>query len=51
MRMVKAEELVDIQQQADFFMSLGQADQAIEVLRETHIREPRIPAPWPIWIC
>ncbi len=37
MRMVKAEELVDIQQQADFFMSLGQTDQAIEVL-ETHIR-------------
>lgn len=37
MRMVKAEELVDIQQQADFFMSLGQTDQAIEVLA-THIR-------------
>jgi pilus assembly protein FimV len=37
MRMVKAEELVDIQQQADFFMSLGQTDQAIEVL-ESHIR-------------
>ena len=36
MRMVKAEELVDIQQQADFFMSLGQTDQAIEVL-ESHI--------------
>lgn len=32
MRMAKAEELLDIQQQADFFMSLGQADQAIEVL-------------------
>jgi hypothetical protein len=32
MRMVKAEELVDIQQQADFFMSLGQTEQAIEVL-------------------
>ena len=38
MRMVRTEELVDIQQQADFFMSLGQADQAIEVL-ESHIRE------------
>ncbi|MDB5946576.1 MAG: hypothetical protein JWQ33_1602, partial [Ramlibacter sp.] len=37
MRMVKAEELVDTQQQADFFMSLGQTEQAIEVL-ETHIR-------------
>jgi hypothetical protein len=37
MRMVKAEELVDIQQQADFFMSLGQTEQAIEVL-ESHIQ-------------
>ena len=37
MRMVKAEELVDIQQQADFFMSLGQTEQAIDVL-ESHIR-------------
>ena len=36
MRMVKAEELVDIQQQADFFMSLGQTEQAIDVL-ESHI--------------
>ena len=36
-RMVKAEELVDIQQQADFFLSIGQTDQAIEVL-ESHIR-------------
>lgn len=38
MRMVKAEELVDIQQQADFFMSIGQTEQAIELL-ETHIRD------------
>jgi pilus assembly protein FimV len=37
MRMVRAEELVDIQQQADFFMSLGQTEQAIEVL-ESHIQ-------------
>lgn len=37
MRMVKAEELVDVQQQADFFMSLGQTEQAIDVL-ESHIR-------------
>ena len=36
MRMVKAEELVDIQQQADFFMSLGQTEQAVDVL-ESHI--------------
>lgn len=35
-RAVKAEELVDVQQQADFFVSLGQHDQAIEVLR-SHI--------------
>ncbi len=37
-RAVKAEELFDVQQQADFFVSLGQKDQAIEVLRH-HIEE------------
>lgn len=37
-RAVNVEELFDIQQQADFFMSLGQHDQAIEVLRN-HISE------------
>ncbi|MBC7435715.1 MAG: hypothetical protein H7332_06555 [Bdellovibrionales bacterium] len=37
-RAVNAEELFDIQQQADFFVSLGQHDQAIEVLK-THISE------------
>ena len=36
-RAVKAEELFDVQQQADFFVSLGQHEQAIEVLRE-HIK-------------
>ncbi|RYF40208.1 MAG: hypothetical protein EOO25_13140 [Comamonadaceae bacterium] len=36
LRSVKAEELHDIQQQADFFVSLGEHDQAIEVLR-SHI--------------
>ena len=35
-RVVKAEELLDVQQQADFFVSLGQHEQAIEVLR-SHI--------------
>ncbi len=35
---VKAEELFDVQQQADFFVSLGQHEQAIEVLR-AHIGE------------
>ncbi len=32
-RSVKAEELFDVQQQADFFVSLGQHEQAIELLR------------------
>lgn len=32
-RAVKAEELFDVQQQADFFVSLGQFEQAIELLR------------------
>ncbi|WHZ11809.1 MAG: hypothetical protein OJF60_002248 [Burkholderiaceae bacterium] len=33
-RGVNAEELLDIQQQADFFVSLGQHEQAIELLRQ-----------------
>lgn len=37
-RAVNAEELFDIQQQADFFVSLGQYDQAIEVLKN-HISD------------
>ena len=37
-RAVKAEDLFDVQQQADFFVSLGQHEQAIEVLR-SHIGE------------
>ena len=37
-RAVKAEELFDVQQQADFFVSIGQYEQAIEVLR-SHIAE------------
>lgn len=32
-RSVKAEELFDVQQQADFFVSLGQNEQAVELLR------------------
>ena len=35
-RTVKAEELFDVQQQADFFVSLGQHEQAVDVLR-SHI--------------
>jgi pilus assembly protein FimV len=37
-RVVAAEELFDIQEQADFFLSLGQPDQAIEVLKN-HITD------------
>jgi hypothetical protein len=37
-RTVNAEELFDVQQQAEFFVSLGQHTQAIEILRN-HIRE------------
>lgn len=37
-RAVNAEELFDIQQQADFFVSLGQFEQAIDVLKN-HIHE------------
>jgi hypothetical protein len=37
-RSVNAEELFDVQQQADFFISLGQFDQAIEVLQH-HITD------------
>lgn len=37
-RAIKAEELFDVQQQADFFVSLGQHEQAIQVLRN-HIAE------------
>jgi hypothetical protein len=32
-RIVNAEELFDVQQQADFFLSLGHTDKAVEVLR------------------
>lgn len=37
-RSVKAEELFDVQHQAEFFMSVGRHDQAVEVLR-SHIGE------------
>lgn len=37
-RAVNTEELFDVQQQADFFVSLGQFDQAISVLKE-HIND------------
>ena len=39
-RAAKAEELFDVQQQADFFVSIGQHEQAIEVL-QSHIGENR----------
>ena len=37
-RALKAEELFDVQQQADFFVSIGQYEQAIDLLR-SHIAE------------
>lgn len=35
---LKAEELIDIQQQADFFLSIGQTDRAIALL-ESHVQQ------------
>lgn len=43
-RSVATEELLDVQQQADFFISLGQDEQAIKVLRD-HIAESQEPSP------
>jgi hypothetical protein len=43
-RSVAAEELLDVQQQADFFVSLGDDEQAIRILR-THIAESAEPSP------
>lgn len=43
-RAVNAEELFDIQQQADFFVSLGQHEQAIELLKQ-HIDENAATSP------
>ena len=37
-RMLKAEELIDIQQQADFFLSIDQPDRAIALL-ESHLQQ------------
>ncbi|MBU1358198.1 MAG: hypothetical protein KJ901_05505 [Gammaproteobacteria bacterium] len=39
-RPVNTEELFDVQQQSDFFLSLGQHDQAIAVLREHIVANP-----------
>lgn len=43
-RSLATEELFDVQQQADFFMSLGEHEQAIRVLRE-HLDESHEPSP------
>lgn len=43
-RSVATEELFDLQQQADFFISLGEDDKAIEVLRN-HLQESQEPSP------
>lgn len=42
-RSVATEELFDVQQQADFFISLGEDEQAIKVLRD-HIAESQVPS-------
>jgi hypothetical protein len=42
-RSVAAEELFDVQQQAEFFMSLGEDEQAIHVLRN-HIQDSQVPS-------
>jgi hypothetical protein len=42
-RSVATEELFDIQQQADFFISLGEDEQAIQLLRD-HIAESQVPS-------
>lgn len=43
-RSVAAEELFDVQQQADFFVSLGEEERAIQVLRN-HLAESHEPSP------
>lgn len=43
-RSVAAEELFDVQQQADFFVSLGEDERAIQVLR-SHLAESHEPSP------
>ncbi|WP_137920098.1 hypothetical protein [Hydrogenophaga sp. 2FB] len=43
-RSVAAEELFDVQQQADFFVSLGEDERAIQVLRN-HLAESHEPSP------
>ncbi|MCW5652308.1 hypothetical protein [Hydrogenophaga sp.] len=43
-RSIATEELFDVQQQADFFVSLGEDNQAIEVLRN-HLAESLEPSP------
>ncbi len=43
---VAVEELIDLEQQAEFFLALGQDDSAIELL-QGHVREHRDPSPLP----
>ena len=43
-RAVNAEELFDVQQQADFFVSIGQHEQAIELLRSHIVENPETSA-------
>ncbi len=43
-RAVKVDELFDVQQQADFFLSLGQYDQAVATLRDHILEHPETSA-------
>jgi hypothetical protein len=43
-RSVATEELLDLQQQVEFFISLGQADQAVDVLK-AHLADSDAPSP------
>lgn len=47
-RMPKAEELIDIQQQADFFQSIGDPDRAVAVL-ESHLQQQAGASPL-VWL-
>ena len=48
---INPEELFDIQQQAEFFVSVGEHDQAVEVLRQHCLPSMRKPRRWRTWIC
>lgn len=49
-RSIYPEDFLDVQQHADFFVSLGQYDQAIGVLKKS-ISDTAESSPWPTWSC